>query len=204
MAAIDWTKPVETSETPPRPVRVLATDIDNSGFPVVVALNYAYRHDAAPLCKAVCYSLGGVAWKEEGPRLRNVAPPKPEPVLFEAWVNLYADGVTGAPCRSCEEVEAMANPGRVECRRIAWMSDGSPVKDEMVVPEEMGGGSWRATAEVAIRDCEDWKRRAESLQADADRARPVVENAVIWERHFSPLAGERLAGSVREYLKGKS
>jgi len=53
-------------------------------------------------------------------------PPKPEPVLREAWVSLYEDGCCYA---NLQEVNASGN-GRVECRHIVWMSDGSPVPGE--------------------------------------------------------------------------
>lgn len=33
---IDWTQPIETTETPPRPVRVLETDRPNPDRPIVV------------------------------------------------------------------------------------------------------------------------------------------------------------------------
>jgi hypothetical protein len=57
--------------------------------------------------------------------LRNVPPPKPEPVLREAWLHLYEDG--RAVMYLSEPATASRLGTLIECRRIAWMSDGSPV-----------------------------------------------------------------------------
>lgn len=84
----------------------------------------------------------------------------PKPVCYEAWVNLYADGVTGAPCASLEEAEAMANPGRVECRKIVWNSGGSPVDANPV------GYVAEAHVREIAADRDDWKAKAEDLEAN--------------------------------------
>jgi hypothetical protein len=55
------------------------------------------------------------------------APPKPEPVLREAWVNLYPRGLDGTFGSKAFADEHADDRNRIECRRIAWMSDGSPV-----------------------------------------------------------------------------
>ena len=65
---IDWTQPVETTEDPPRPVRVLATDIDDTLHPVGVWYPDAW--------KMVRYRIDGCTGARF-PTLRNVAPPKP-------------------------------------------------------------------------------------------------------------------------------
>ena len=85
---IDWTQPIETTETPPRPVRVLATDIDGSQFPIVAAilgLGDTRLGRCANDGEHILLTSDGMAV-----RLRNVAPPKPEPIMHEGWVRLYA------------------------------------------------------------------------------------------------------------------
>lgn len=78
---IDWTKPVETDEEDPRPVRVLCTDRPMS-FSVVVMLDTglvcAGNHDSTAFI-----FLGGAGTVH----LRNV---RPKPVKREGWVNMYA------------------------------------------------------------------------------------------------------------------
>jgi hypothetical protein len=56
-----------------------------------------------------------------------------------------------------------------------------------------------------------WKDNAndalDELKAANDRIvqmAPVVEATVVWERHFSAQASERLVGAVRAYLRGVS
>ncbi len=69
---IDWTQPIETTETPPRPVRVLATDAFGA-WPIVCMIGgLVFRFTASGVC-----ADGQIT-------LRNVSPPKPEPVLREA------------------------------------------------------------------------------------------------------------------------
>ena len=74
MTNIDWTQPVETTETPPRPVRVLF-DKDGSAAAVHVG--------------EYILSLGS----PHLPTLRNVAPPKPEPEFHDSleWDELVAE-----------------------------------------------------------------------------------------------------------------
>ena len=66
-AMIDWTLPVETSETPPRPVRVLATDFKSKGFPYLCAVDYG-DYEAHAIFSAEGWDTQRVV------RLRNVAP----------------------------------------------------------------------------------------------------------------------------------
>ncbi len=113
MTDIDWSKEIETDEDNPRPVRVLATDGPSPGHPVVVICADAVRS----------FSLEGKPWSGGNIRLRNV---KPKPVLHERWVNLY-DGGWMKSHTTKQGADKAASVTRVECRRIAWMSDGSPV-----------------------------------------------------------------------------
>ncbi len=69
--SIDWTQPIETTETPPRPVRVLATDGPCAKFPVIAVVGNAFHRE---------FSLDGR--QDETAHviplsLRNVAPPSP-------------------------------------------------------------------------------------------------------------------------------
>lgn len=116
---IDWTKPVETDEDNPRPVRVLCTDGPNRSYPVQVicgnmAQSTGYSHDGRS-----SYGL------ERHVPLRNVAP---KPVRYEGWVVLYNDGSICASKR--ENATDFVDNDRVETRRIVWHSDGSPVDTE--------------------------------------------------------------------------
>ena len=197
MTAIDWTQPVETTEDPPRPVRVLATDRPNSNHPIVVMRDdgqiFAVGLDGDGIPQLFKNGTWGTV------TLRNVPPPKPKPVLHEAWVWWNSAGKATVSLNE-EWCIHQKTRERGVYTRAAVMSDGSPVPGE----DDLATKQITEFAERYQDDVNHWKAKAEALQADADRARPVVENAVIWERHFSPLAGERLAGSVREYLKGKS
>ena len=82
---IDWTQPIETTETPPRPVRVL---FDKDGKRVAFDL-YGYGMVAITDEAQDCLVLGGNIIP-----LRNVAPPKPEPPEFHdslEWDELVAE-----------------------------------------------------------------------------------------------------------------
>lgn len=118
---IDWTAPCETDEDPPRPVRVLATDLAGT-YPVAISIERPY---------AAGVKLHLINWDGSDPysnvRIRNA---KPKPVLHERWVNLTADGGLCGPYPTQQTADRYANmmtTPRIECRRTAWMSDGSPV-----------------------------------------------------------------------------
>ena len=153
---IDWTQPIETTETPPRPVRVLATDLPGDN-PVAVFDGFAIRR----------YMADGTRFSE-GPLLRNTPPPKPEPepVLREGWVNLYEDGDCDGPWPNKGTAEDMQGEGVnapfVECRNIVWMSDGSPVPGE--------------DAEVVALSL--MAKERDSLRADADALRTHLVKAL--------------------------
>jgi hypothetical protein len=143
---IDFAQPVETTETPPRRVRVLF-DKDGSAAAVHVG--------------EYILSLGS----PHLPALRNVAPPKPEPVLREAWVNCYApDNIIGHATR--EEADRKGRPeAREACLRVAWMSDGSPVPGEIA----RDTGLWESTLaenERLTSERDKWKHDAEKAEAD--------------------------------------
>ena len=78
---INWDLPIETTETPPRPVRVLF-DRDGvfSGAVFISHLVYVKYHEDAFRAVGDVVLAGNVT-------LRNV-PAKPAPVLRECWVNL--------------------------------------------------------------------------------------------------------------------
>jgi hypothetical protein len=130
---IDWSNPVETTEDPPRPVRVLATDRPG-GFTTVCMFDDGEVFLATP---------GGETDREAFPdsdanpgtpcgvhlTLRNVAPPKPEPVLRERWFTLNEDGTFGGWV-SEHEANLYASRDCVSRLHHRWMSDGSPVPGE--------------------------------------------------------------------------
>ena len=118
---IDWTKPVETTEDPPRPVRVLETDHPGK-YPVIVSV-------PNPLIGGWSFADIGLDGTRPnlGVTLRNVPPPKPDPVLHVKWCLLEIDG-TLLDYEDEAEARSYQDDKTAECRRIAWMSDGSPVE----------------------------------------------------------------------------
>jgi hypothetical protein len=175
---IDWTKPVETVETPPRPVRVLASDFKSNGFPYMCAVDYG-DHEAHALFSAEGWDTQRVM------RLRNVAP---KPVVHEAWIALWGDGECSPAYVSYDAcLRAHANTDRPEIRRIVWSSDGSPVDQEHHDSLE-----W----DELLAERDQWKAKAEEMTA-------VVTAAQVWERHFSASASDRLVAAVRKYRERK-
>ena len=147
---LDWSKEIETTEDPPRPARVLATDGPCAKFPVIAVIGNAFHRE---------FSVDGR--QDEAAhviplRLRNVAP---KPVRHEAWINLYSDrNIKGTVQNTEREADDIAREGRVECRRIVWNSDGSPVDDDPrgdVVDVEV--------LEKVEADRDRWKSKAEDL-----------------------------------------
>jgi len=175
---IDWTQPCETTETPPRPVRVLATDVGDFS-PVVVALPDGF---------VLRFNTDGTPYFGSHVSLRNVAPPKPEPVMREAWVNCYApDNIIGHATR--EEADRKGRPdAREACLRVAWMSDGSPVPGEDKTAEYKADRDWLS------QKYQDMIAERDSLKAEVERLnkanlrllgeigqmRPVVDAAVAY------------------------
>ena len=186
---IDWTQPVETTEDPPRPVRVLATDFKLKGFPYLCAVDYG-DYEAFALFSAE----GWDTWRRT--RLRNVAPPKPEPVLLEGWVNLYSDqNIKGTMQPSKRSADDVAREGRVECRRVAWMSDGSPVPaspEQFDQMREMAKlirerDEWRTKAEANKKSVEYWAGVADENRAKAEALRAEVGRLGAVEREWCAL-----------------
>ena len=116
---IDFTQPVETTATPPRPVMVLfdkdgkpvACEIDGVLFRCVHIPEYGFRAERG----MVSYVLRNVASK---------------PVLHEVWVAMRGTGGLNAYGTKREAVayQDMCQFGTVvEIRHIVWNSDGSPV-----------------------------------------------------------------------------
>jgi len=115
-----------------------------------------------------------------GVTLRNVAPPKPEPVLWESWLLLTRDGVVVAHADEYEADEQMtANAAGfhtfVEKRTITWMSDGSPVAEATTAPgEDVTSATVEARAEkaeAALAHAEsDYKRMGDELQEVVSRS----------------------------------
>ncbi len=98
--------------------------------------------------------------------LRNAPPPKPEPVLREAWVNCYAvDNVVGHATKGKADMNVSRN--REACIKIAWMSDGSPVP---------GDDATRATVETLaeFHDSLEW----DELIAERDALRLDLESRI--------------------------
>ena len=201
---LDWTKPVETTETPPRPVRVLATDFKAKGFPYLCAVDYG-DHEAHALFSAEGWDTQRVM------RLRNVPA---TPVLHERWINLFSDG-SWMIHRSIGASQAQsAHDENVEVRRIAWNSDGCPVtSDAPDAPWKENSEYWKAKAEALQAEVAQEKRNVLTLvktvarQEEAarshaqwlDRTRPVVDAAVAGVDSFNRRGLLRLIEAVRAY-----
>lgn len=105
-----------------------------------------------------------------------LAPPKPEPVLREAWANLYHEFISRAYDTQFD-ADASASDERVECRRIAWMSDGSPVPGEEAPLIGLSDIEFRRLCDNVeaplIEERDHWRTKAEALQAEVDRLQGV-------------------------------
>jgi hypothetical protein len=144
----DWTKPLETDEAEPKPVRVLASDFKGHRCPYMCAI------DCGDFETYSLFDANG--WSNDhSVRLRNI---KPKPVLREAWLNLYSDPKIHPTMQTTKRgADDVAREGRVECRRIAWMSDGSPVDQEH-------------------HDSLEW----DELRSEVEAMREVVDAAKAW------------------------
>jgi hypothetical protein len=216
---IDWTQPVETDETPPRPVRVLCTDLDNDRGPVIAAL-----YDPAHGCEAVHSFLGSGDHVLGRFAIRNVAP-KPVVEMFERWVNLYPNGSSGVIHSRKEDADNTTRGGRrIDCRRIVWNSDGSPVEDDLLAEYKADRDHWKAKAEVLQAEIERQRvahddhlnrmmeqvnganyyrklseEKVEALQAEVGSMKPVVDAAVAGVDSFNRRGLLRLIEAVRAY-----
>lgn len=112
----------------------------------------------------VCETLSpkGKAVREKMDKLRNVAPPKPEPVLHERWVTVWGDGTIFGPFKS-RPVEEFSGSKTIY---IPWMSDGSPVEEDPV-----RYGVCETCVEKAVKSADEWRTKAEALQVEVDRLR---------------------------------
>lgn len=194
---IDWTQPVETTEDPPRPVRVLATDAGEQ-YPIVALISR----------EPILFTKDGHEWPDGcGITLRNVPPPKPEPVLHERWATVWGDGAFYGPFKS-RPVEELNGSKTI---RIAWMSDGSPVPSEASGEEApligLSDAEFRRLCDNVeaplIADRDHWKSKAEALQAEVERMKPVVDAAVAWTNAEGNeaiiLTGRALMDASRAY-----
>jgi hypothetical protein len=137
--------------------------------------------------------------------LRNVAPPKPKPVLIEGWVNFvkastaYEGGTywvvrNGAvwTTREWALIEAGKMSDVIGTSFISVMSDGSPA------PGGAPDAPWKENSEY-------WRSKAEALQAEADdlrthlvKALDVVGAAVAWADRADALGSRaNLFGNAR-------
>jgi len=185
---IDWQKPVETCEDPPRPVRVL---FDKDGKAIFGTLN-----DSGPW-----HIQGGrildndLLWV----RLRNIPEHKPEPVRHEAWLNLYGNGAFTKHHDKDDAELCGVSSGRVECRRITWMSDGSTAPAS---PEQLD--QMRETAKLII-DRDQWQTKAGEalllLHEANDRCDNLMEALDQFMNECDGLRGdvERLNKAVRRF-----
>jgi hypothetical protein len=209
MTNIDWTKPVETTEDPPRPVQVL---FDADGRPKAAHIDDNPAHSSFNL-----FTIERGANATRGMYsipLRNVEPPKPEPVLREAWINLYPRGLDGTFGSKAFADEQADDRTRIECRRIAWMSDGSLVpggddqntiktltaeRDNALVEVSRITKDFNDLAEGTQQIVEKLEAERDILRAEIARMHPVVEAAVTGVDIFSRRGLLRLIQAVRIY-----
>ena len=112
MTTIDWTKPVETDEDPPRPVRVLCTDFKGHRSPYLCAIDCG-EFEMFMLFNSQGVAEGGVT------RLRNVQP-KHSIVMEKRWVNVYPDNIYRANYETKRLADHAATSDRVGCLEIDW------------------------------------------------------------------------------------
>jgi hypothetical protein len=168
---IDWTKPVETTEDPPRPVRVLSPHGPDEHYPIVFAIEGCRGIEIA--------KRNGEVLGEPPMHLRNVAPPKPEPVLREAWVNCYDPKRFDPGVHPTKDAaERYARSWREACLKVAWMSDGSPVPGE---DDPLRYGVCETCVEKAVKRCDE-------LVAERDASKAELSAAI--DRIQDMLAGD--------------
>jgi hypothetical protein len=159
--SIDWTLPCETTETPPRPVRVLATDRPNPDRPIVV------MRDDGQVFTVGSDGIGNPQGYANGTygriTLRNVAPPKPDPVQWKTWVSLYHDG--RAIIASGPGDTGYTTSDLVERRCIDWMSDGSPVPVE---DDPVRYGVCEVCVEKSVKRCDVLVAERDRWQAECE------------------------------------
>ncbi len=160
---IDYTKPVETDTTPPRPVRIAKSfywgdeKVHLVEMPDGLPLIFTDHGKNAPL----------------GLSLRNVPPPKPEPVRYEVWISLYANGGTATTLTNNTHPALGYEP--VHCRRIAWMSDGSPVPGE---DDPVRYGVCETCVEKAVKRCDELVAERDALKAELARMKAEAADYV--------------------------
>jgi hypothetical protein len=209
---IDFTQPIETTETPPRPVRVL---FDANGE--------VYGFDIETNLWGICSDMVSACRRDDNGMgthfitLRNVAPPEPEPVLREAWVWWASSGKATVSLNE----EWCIHQRTVECgvyARVAVMSDGSPVPGG---DDPVRYGVCETCVEKSVRRCDELvaerdslKRQAKeddvqiehlhsriaALKDEVERMRPVVDAAVAWVMGTTGLSAYgKLSDAVRAY-----
>jgi hypothetical protein len=187
---IDWTQPIETTETPPRPVTVLF-DKDGAFAGAVYIDDDLYTVLGARACRPGYDSIS----------LRNVAPPKPEPVMRNAFIHLYADGGIAVTYVKIKLAPA------VEVREIVWMSDGSPVPGEAAVCQYKDHANLQAERDSLKAELErladEVRRHQDGINIQSDilrKQKPVVDAAVAWVMGTNGLpAYGRVSDAVRAY-----
>jgi hypothetical protein len=111
--------------------------------------------------------------------------------MREAWFNLHENGWCCSGWISADA--AKRNRGEytgspfVECRRITWMSDGSPVPGEAPeAPWKENSKFWRTKCEIIekrqaanIKELIRWKQECKSAQAERDALKIDLESRIL-------------------------
>ena len=175
MPAIDWTQPIETTETPPRPVRVL---FDKDGVAHALLIPDAYGDNKIWL-------LDGEEAYGNGRHipLRNVAPPKPEPEFHDIleWESLLPGNHTD----DCPVNQAEAAAWwQIELDRLRDERDSLKAEVERLVEDRAHQMDIRnETIDDLRAECAETRRHHGKALAEIARLRPVVDAAVAWSKN---------------------
>jgi hypothetical protein len=189
MTAIDWDQPVETSETPPRPVRVLQHGTDVEACVLGGELWWIDRDERC--------------WRQEDNEdgdyvyvtLRNVAPKPISPVDQATRDSMEWDELTADRDKWKARAEA-AEAGREEARKQR--------DDASMIIEALQTEVTRVTGlcDRPASDCRFDRISGAALRAEVEMMRPVVDAAVArvdrWLTLRDPWEGD-VFEAVRAY-----
>lgn len=105
---IDWTKPIQTTHKPPRPARVLCTDLRVTSGPIVVAVDHCGTEDTWRVC------VDGRLPDITSFKLVNV------PQKHVRYVNMYNDDGSGSAWMTKQAADQGAASIRIACVRVEF------------------------------------------------------------------------------------
>ena len=160
---IDWTQPVETTETPPRPVRVLCTDNEGRGYPIAVSIDGW----------TAVFNNEGETPQRGYPALRNVAPPRPEvkrrvvrsPIAHDSYLAGMRDGFEDADRQSARLDLMRHELIGTQDQRDEWKRKAEE-RSAIITSMESHRRSVEEDLVEMAKQRNTWKAKAEALQAD--------------------------------------